>query len=749
VVHRDIKPENIIFLEGEPMLADFGIALAVKEAGGDRLTQTGLSLGTPQYMSPEQATGERALDARSDVYSLAAVLYEMLTGDPPVTGATAQAIIAKLMTERPTGIRVVRETVPEAVEAMVFKGLAKTPADRPASAAAFASGLDTAMSASPVHGGRSAPKWAIAGGASLVLVAAAIMMWVGRGAVDDGAGTVPPDLDPGQQVSFVGNVGKFALAPDDRTVAYFTPDQQRVELLDIDGGGTQTLYTAPSGTVLEDLQWSADGSRLYLTVFPRGNRIFSIPRLGGTPREELQFPNLISLNGHSVRALDEGRWLVTGSSNTFHIGNDQTGLRAVGTRLEGPGTFTIPSVTSVTPSMATPSPDGAWLAFSGVDSAARAIGGIVSLRPGTLGQIAMQWPDLIPVGWSADGRMLVVQRPVADGISDLLRVEFDPAAGRARGAPVLFYPRLVADAITLSTKGDRIVYVTGAKVTNLREIALDGTPALDDNPVRMVTQGTATWVMGLFLPGGDVLGIQHRNGRLEARRFDAAGRSEVLLQRPDTAMRLSHAISNDGRLLALATQDTAGVVTLNLHEMGTARVRRIPLPLGPSRLAWSADDRFLAAMTMTSADQIMVVDVVAEQAKLVTLQCGTRCEFAWENVAVGDAWPLVAITSEVDTWIANVETGALRHLVENTWYVNGWINDWIYFIRAGGQTEYPGMTLYRIPVAGGVEQHILNLPLDCDLESNVSLSPDGARLLCVVNQSQRDLHVIANLGVPR
>jgi hypothetical protein len=342
VVHRDIKPENIIFLEGEPMLADFGIALAVKEAGGDRLTQTGLSLGTPQYMSPEQATGERALDARSDVYSLAAVLYEMLTGDPPVTGATAQAIIAKLMTERPTGIRVVRETVPEAVEAMVFKGLAKTPADRPASAAAFASGLDTAMSASPVHGGRSAPKWAIAGGASLVLVAAAIMMWVGRGAVDDGAGTVPPDLDPGQQVSFVGNVGKFALAPDDRTVAYFTPDQQRVELLDIDGGGTQTLYTAPSGTVLEDLQWSADGSRLYLTVFPRGNRIFSIPRLGGTPREELQFPNLISLNGHSVRALDEGRWLVTGSSNTFHIGNDQTGLRAVGTRLEGPPVSPLP-----------------------------------------------------------------------------------------------------------------------------------------------------------------------------------------------------------------------------------------------------------------------------------------------------------------------------------------------------------------------------------------------------------------------
>ena len=89
VVHRDIKPENILLFEGEAMLADFGIALAVKEAGGNRLTETGLSLGTPQYMSPEQATGDRLLDARSDVYSLAAVLYEMLAGEPPVTGPDA------------------------------------------------------------------------------------------------------------------------------------------------------------------------------------------------------------------------------------------------------------------------------------------------------------------------------------------------------------------------------------------------------------------------------------------------------------------------------------------------------------------------------------------------------------------------------------------------------------------------------------------------------------------------------------
>src|SRR5215216_2521552 len=116
VIHRDLKPENILMHEGQPLIADFGIALAVSKAGGARITQTGLSLGTPQYMSPEQATGDRVVDARSDIYSLAAVLYEMIAGEPPVTGATKQAIIAKLLTERPTRLRVIRTAVPEGVE---------------------------------------------------------------------------------------------------------------------------------------------------------------------------------------------------------------------------------------------------------------------------------------------------------------------------------------------------------------------------------------------------------------------------------------------------------------------------------------------------------------------------------------------------------------------------------------------------------------------------------------------------------
>jgi serine/threonine protein kinase/tetratricopeptide (TPR) repeat protein len=171
VIHRDLKPENILLHAGQPVIADFGIALAVAHAGGSRVTETGLSLGTPHYMSPEQATGERAIDARSDQYALAAVTYEMLTAEPPHTGGTAQAIIARVISEKPRSIRATRPAVPLAVEHAVERGLAKTPADRFPSCGAFAAALS--------HGGspsakRPAGRLLLIGAALAILLAATL-----------------------------------------------------------------------------------------------------------------------------------------------------------------------------------------------------------------------------------------------------------------------------------------------------------------------------------------------------------------------------------------------------------------------------------------------------------------------------------------------------------------------------------------------------------------------------------------------
>jgi eukaryotic-like serine/threonine-protein kinase len=141
LIHRDVKPENILLHEGVAMVTDFGIALAAGVDGDQRLTGTGLMLGTPHYMSPEQAAGERVLDARSDVYSLACVLYELLAGEPPFTGPTAQAVIVKRFTTQAQGVRRLRPGVPAGVEAAIQRALSRVPADRPASAAGFAQAL--------------------------------------------------------------------------------------------------------------------------------------------------------------------------------------------------------------------------------------------------------------------------------------------------------------------------------------------------------------------------------------------------------------------------------------------------------------------------------------------------------------------------------------------------------------------------------------------------------------------------------
>src|SRR3972149_6879543 len=184
VVHRDIKPENILLHDGRAMVADFGIALAVSRSdGGTRMTETGMSLGTPHYMSPEQAMGEREITPKADVYALGCVLYEMLCGEPPFTGPTAQGIIARGMTEEPRSLTLQRKTVPPHVEAAVQAALEKLPADRFASGAQFAEALgksDFAMPATravpvPAAGGRR--RWPVLALSSFALLATAAAAW--------------------------------------------------------------------------------------------------------------------------------------------------------------------------------------------------------------------------------------------------------------------------------------------------------------------------------------------------------------------------------------------------------------------------------------------------------------------------------------------------------------------------------------------------------------------------------------------
>ncbi|HEX6670017.1 MAG TPA: protein kinase, partial [Gemmatimonadales bacterium] len=264
VVHRDIKPENILLHDGQALVADFGIALAASKASGARMTETGMSLGTPHYMSPEQAMGEREISARSDVYALGAMLYEMLTGDPPFTGSTAQAIVARVLTEAPRPIVPQRHTIPPYVEAAVLTALEKLPADRFATAAEFADALagrnyvpTVPSPASPtarpvaVSARRRDPVTLALLGVAAIATAAALWGWLRPApapTVNRFSLFFPPDQAL-QPVTQSGN--RVAISPDGKRLVYVGPAERggRLWLREHDQlGSTPIAGTEGAGT---------------------------------------------------------------------------------------------------------------------------------------------------------------------------------------------------------------------------------------------------------------------------------------------------------------------------------------------------------------------------------------------------------------------------------------------------------------------------------------------------------------------
>jgi len=291
VVHRDIKPENILLREGDPLIADFGIALAVSHAGGNRLTETGLSIGTPHYMSPEQAMGDRELDARSDVYSLAAVLYEMLTGEPPYTGSTAQAIVARVITEEPRSITLQRRTVPPHVADAVHKALNKLPADRFSSAVSFAEALVTPGYVTPSHtragtATLATPQrrdWRLfaLAGSLVVAVAVAVLGWM-RSTPVPGVARFVVSLPADQNIA--NRIGTtLAIAPDGSRLVYVGPSETGTQLW-LRAMGDLQATPIPGTAGAYSPFFSPDGQRVaFFTVGGSTPELRVVSLTGGPP----------------------------------------------------------------------------------------------------------------------------------------------------------------------------------------------------------------------------------------------------------------------------------------------------------------------------------------------------------------------------------------------------------------------------------------------------------------------------------
>ena len=334
VVHRDIKPENILIHENQALVADFGIALAVSAAGGARMTQTGLSLGTPAYMAPEQAMGERAIDGRADIYALGAVLYEMLVGEAPFTGPTVQAIVARVMTESPRPVTGQRKSVPANVNAAVLRALEKLPADRFHTPAEFSAALATTSFqperseaaklpiAGPKFPGIKGIPWIVAGLATALAIFAVV-----SGKADETESTplrVALDL-PGTLELPPGSAEIIGISDDGMTVAFGAVARGRGVLalrrLDQDSLRVVPGVTDPRGSAA----FSPDGKWV---TFTADEKMWKVPVAGGSP---------IALAG--------SRW-----AHSSWVGNDaivftksyDSGLHRVSSEGRDSSTLTVP-----------------------------------------------------------------------------------------------------------------------------------------------------------------------------------------------------------------------------------------------------------------------------------------------------------------------------------------------------------------------------------------------------------------------
>jgi len=427
VVHRDIKPENILLHDGSALVADFGIALAASKAGGTRMTETGMSLGTPTYMSPEQAMGEREITARSDVYALGCITYEMLLGEPPFTGPTAQSIVAKVMTAEPPSLTNQRRSIPAHVEAAVFTALEKVPADRFGSAADFAAGLANPsltmartgfMPAAP----RGRRDWLFAAGLAVVALIAGLLL---GGRKQDQGSVGPADvvrvtLPAGDStvVRAVGNL-RLAISPDGRRVVFVGAAGGDDALWVRDLGERQSRLLADTKGAFAPF-FSPDGQSIGFFTAAAGRTVLkAIPVVGGVSRVVV---------ADSVASFGGGDW---GDDGQIYFTSSSRGLARVApsggkvTRISAPD-----SGTGITEHDYPDVLPGSRLALvmlwkgsigsNQIGTIDLKTGAMTELTPGS--QARYVAPGFLAIG-AADGRLLAAR--------------FDLRKGRLLGTPVL------------------------------------------------------------------------------------------------------------------------------------------------------------------------------------------------------------------------------------------------------------------------------------------------------------------------
>jgi Tol biopolymer transport system component len=573
IIHRDIKPENILLQGGHALVADFGIALAASKDGGNRMTETGMSLGTPQYMSPEQAMGERVLDARTDVYALGCVTFEMLAGEPPFTGPTAQAIVAKVITAAAPPVRSKRETVPEPVDEAIHTALQKTPADRFSSAAEFAAALEapgaTASRKPPITEApaRTARSRLLPFILAAALIAIAAFLLGGKLL----GGRAAPPLVLGRSMHVTWDPGLEitpTLSPDARFVTYAAGPLVRMHVMVRPvGEGRPIAITGDTSTSETDPVWSADGGRV---LFLAHGGVFSAPAGGGAARPEVpgdtSAPIMSAVWSRGGRiAYSRGDSLFVreqGGSERFvaHVQqasrcqwspNEELIACAVGDRFyASAGTL-----------FGNESPS--WIVI------ARARDGHLITVTDTLSL------NHSPV-WSPDGRWLyfVSNR---DGPNDIYAVPIK-GSGETAGSAQRLSTGLGAHTISLSANGTRVAYSRYAERTSIWSVPIPSkSPVSSTGATRITNANETIEAMDVSQDGKWIYYDSNLPGNVDIFRVSTAGGEPEQLT-TDPADDFAPSVSPDGREIAFHSWrgGTRDIYVMRLDGGGVQRVTATP-----------------------------------------------------------------------------------------------------------------------------------------------------------------------------
>jgi len=730
VVHRDVKPENILLAGDHAVVTDFGIARAVSAAGDARLTQAGAVIGTPGYMSPEQASSDGDVDHRTDLYGFGCVLYEMLAGQPPFTGDNARAILSAHLLEQPRSLTELRPNVPARLSQAVMRCLEKTATARwdtagellaELEACATPSGGVTPTGARPASGAAAvlSRRNVAAAAASTVIIIAATAWFLSRGG---GPGIASPARHT--QLTFTGNVTWTEISPDGELLAYVEQgDPNRLFVKDLEGG--TVIETAAIGTSVASLRWSPDGASLLYAGYDSTGRNVTVtyPRLGGPPRL------LPGVNANVV-------WAPDGSQVANWWQAKPDGINPI--------RFTT-LATHDTGSVATPdsvgnflysgdwSPNGRFIALASTVQSPPSWGlWTVAVDGSDWHRLVRDTVLLAGPRWSPSGDAVYYLR------GDELRKLRVAPDGRPRGTPEVLQVGLDAahdtfnPGLSLAGDGRTLVFTKEQSYSNVWLATASGAAV-------QLTHGTARKSLPQLSPDGEWIAYVEFQG--------TEGDVYVIPTGGGTPRQVTSLVgavtgpvwSPDGAALAFGARRGGRVIVQTvLLERGQVRAYE-RTEMGENGIAWAPGTRIAYARAGDRDFHLLDPETEAEQPLLANDTVGfvgvphfspdgERVAFMW-NRPLGRGGPGLRVVSPGDSSQTLVYPGAIIPL---RWAADGQS----VYVRVYGTDD-----ILLVPASGGEGRVVATVPFD-DAACIPAERPEGLALLCVVTESVSDAWMI-------